>query len=271
MSNKNLEFETQLKEKEMYFRDLESKNTPRPIDDPMIIDKQIRELKDLAARPKFSYKMGEFKPGKTDIDEFLTKYQMFAVLHGLNSDELLMAYIPICMFEECQLKISEWKMISSFKNWHGLRKLLIKEYRDPKALENTWNAIQRLKQQGHSVRETVDYFGKLMSKLVLYGGESERIPISMQIYLFIQSLKPDLKERVWNVFFNQAHYWKREVLPNQRKWQLKKRTDHKETRPHKDHQEVMATKIQVRVIKETGIKNQTSRNIRRSRNCGMRE
>eukprot|EP00834_Sanchytrium_tribonematis_P008035 NODE_837_length_3597_cov_0.278445.p4 type:complete len:127 gc:universal NODE_837_length_3597_cov_0.278445:1962-2342(+) len=121
---------------------------------------------------------------------------MFAVLQGLNSDELLMAYIPIYMSEECQLKISEWKMISSFKDRQGLRKLLIKEYRDPRALENTWNAFQRLKQQGHSVRETADYFDKLMSKLVLYGGESERIPISMQIYLLIQSLKPDLKERV---------------------------------------------------------------------------
>eukprot|EP00834_Sanchytrium_tribonematis_P008034 NODE_837_length_3597_cov_0.278445.p3 type:complete len:174 gc:universal NODE_837_length_3597_cov_0.278445:1429-1950(+) len=67
MNNKNLEFETQVKKKEMYLRDLESKNTPRPIDDPMIIDKQIQELKDLGARPKISYKMREFKPGKRTL------------------------------------------------------------------------------------------------------------------------------------------------------------------------------------------------------------
>eukprot|EP00834_Sanchytrium_tribonematis_P008279 NODE_925_length_3041_cov_0.688987.p2 type:complete len:393 gc:universal NODE_925_length_3041_cov_0.688987:3035-1857(-) len=163
--------------------------------DPMEIDKQIEELKQLTVRPKVNFKLDLYKP-ENDIDDFLIRFELFAVMNGLTTDKLMMGYLPIYMSEKCQLKICNWRQMEQYNTWKKLKQMLQKEFRDPNALRNTWYKIHRLKQGDHSVRNLYDHFEILKSKLVLYGGDAERIPNQMQIHIFIQALKPEVKERV---------------------------------------------------------------------------
>ena len=103
------------------------------------------------------------------------------------------------MAEECQFKIYEWRKTIPNLDWIGLKELLKKEYRDPDAINNTWDSVCNIQQKQHTAKETYDHLVKSMNKLVIYGGDSQRLPVEMQIYLYVKGLNKEIRERVWEM------------------------------------------------------------------------
>ena len=67
------------------------------------------------------------------------------------------------------------------------------------ALNTNWDRVCNIKQKQHSAKETYDHLVKRMNKLEIYGGDLQRLPVKMQIYLYFKGLTKEIKGRICEV------------------------------------------------------------------------
>ena len=150
--------------------------------------------------PKTPYKLDWFKPTEHDCDDFLLRFEFIAFQNKLSTDELKLKYFPMYLSGQIQLKVLKW-IENGAHNWDTVKERFISEYREVNVLQKTYAKLGRLKQstskKHYTVKEVYDALELMIEKLVLYGGEQERLTTQMQIQVYTKALDSEYQQAIY--------------------------------------------------------------------------